>query len=120
VPTSRLGIRLILLVGDTVPLPPPPGVADALRTAEVTCDAAGEDGFQLTFALAQGTGADYPLVGAGTFAPFRRVCLGILMGALPEVLIDGIVTHQQLSPGREPGSATLTVTGKDLGTMMDL
>jgi hypothetical protein len=36
------------------------------------------------------------------------VVIAVVMGVLPEVLIDGVITHQQLNPGEEPGSATLT------------
>jgi len=38
---------------------------------------------------------------------------------MPRVLIDGIITHQQLNPGNEPGTGTLTVTGEDVSVMMD-
>jgi hypothetical protein len=117
---GTLGIRLLLLVGDAVPLPAPAEVTAALRKAEVTLDADAGDGFQLTFALARDALVDYAVLLRGTLSPFKRVTVGLLMGALPEVLIDGIITHQQLTPGEEPGSATLTVTGKDLSVMLDL
>ncbi|HET7233787.1 MAG TPA: hypothetical protein VFJ16_27500 [Longimicrobium sp.] len=118
--TGALGIRILLLVGDAVPLPAPPDVTAALRKAEVTCDADGGDGFQLTFALARDAVVDYSIVLRGALSPFKRVTVALLMGALPEVLIDGVITHQQLTPGEEPGSATLTVTGKDVSVMLDL
>src|SRR5262249_24083741 len=38
----------------------------------------------------------------------------------PEVLMDGVITNQEVSPGSEPGKATLTVTGEDLSHVMDL
>lgn len=117
---GALGIRILLLVGDAVPLPAPPDVTAALRRAEVTCDADGGDGFQLTFALARDAVVDYSVLLRGALSPFKRVTVALLMGALPEVLIDGVITHQQLTPGEEPGSATLTVTGKDLSVMLDL
>ena len=37
-----------------------------------------------------------------------------------ERFAHGIITHQQLSPGNDPGSGTLTVTGEDVSVMMDL
>jgi len=43
-----------------------------------------------------------------------------LIGVVPQVLIDGIITHHQVNPGTEPGNAILTVTGKDLTIMLDL
>lgn len=116
---GSLGIRLLLLLGDAVPLPAPPEVAAALRRAEVTCDAGG-DGFQLTFALSRDAVVDYSILLRGALSPFRRATVAVLMGALPEVLIDGVITHQQLTPGEEPGSATLTVSGRDVSVMLDL
>ena len=34
--------------------------------------------------------------------------------------MDGYVTDQQLNPGNEPGTSTLTLTGEDVSVMMDL
>jgi len=34
--------------------------------------------------------------------------------------MDGIITNQQLNPGQQPGTSTLTVTGEDVSVMMDL
>ncbi len=118
--SSTLGVRLVLLLGDTVPLPAPYEVMSALTRAQVTMDASGADGFQLTFQLSKDTVVDYGLVLTGALDPFKRVVIAVIMGVLPEVLIDGVITHQQLDPGQEPGSATLTVTGKDLTQLMDL
>jgi hypothetical protein len=56
----------------------------------------------------------------GTFDPMTRVIIAVVFGVVPEVLIDGIVTHSQLNPGNGPGQATFTVTGKDLTTAMNL
>lgn len=116
---STLGIRLILMVGPTVPLPAPAAVSHALASAEVTNDAATGDGFQLTFTLAKEAG-DYGLLSGGVLNPFNRVVVGVQVGAMPEVLIDGIITHHQVTPSNEPGRSTLTVTGKDVSVMLDL
>ncbi|MGH2674148.1 MAG: phage late control D family protein [Actinomycetota bacterium] len=116
---GTLGIRLVLLLGKVLPLPPPPGLAVALKEATVTNDADGPDGFQLTFSLGKDL-LDYGLVSGGSLDPMTRVVLGVLMGISPEILIDGVVTHHQLAPGDEPGTATLTVTGRDLTQVMDL
>jgi phage protein D len=48
------------------------------------------------------------------------VILAVQAGAIPEVLIDGVITHHQLAPSDEPGQSTLTVTGKDLTALLDL
>lgn len=118
--SDLLGIRLVLLVGDTVPLPPPPSVLEALEDVEVTNDAAQGDGFRLTFKLSRSPLLDYELVQRGTVAPMKRVIIGAAFGVVPEVLIDGIVTHHQLQPSNEPGQARLTVMGRDVSVMMSL
>ena len=118
--TSQLGIRLLLLAGDTLPLPVPYALASQLRKAEVTMDATGRDGFQLAFRLARDTPVDYSVLLSGLLDPFKRVVVAVVFGALPEVLIDGVVTNQQFTPSDEPGGSTLTVTGKDVSQMMDL
>jgi hypothetical protein len=116
---GQLGIRLVLWLGKTVPAPPLPGVVEALLRTEVTNDASTGDGFQLTFALGK-NGADWDLLRAGGLEPGTRVVLGIIMGASPEVLMDGVITHHELAPSNDPGQSTLTVTGRDLTTVMDL
>lgn len=117
---GSLGIRLIMWLGPTVPLPPPPGLLAALTDVTVTNDADGDDGFQLTLMVGKNDLLDYGLLTSGTFDPMTRVVIGVLMGVTPEVLLDGVVTHQQLQPSNEPGRSTLTVTGKGLTQVLDL
>ena len=117
---GQLGIRLILWSGATVPTPAPAEALNALSRLEVTNDAANGDGFQITFALSKTQPTEYSLLQSGAFNPPARVIIGVLLGAVPEVLIDGIVTHHQLAPSAEPGSSTLTITGKDVSVMLDL
>ncbi|MBN1204053.1 MAG: hypothetical protein JXB05_03905 [Myxococcaceae bacterium] len=117
---GALGVRLVLWLGKAVPLPPPPAIAQALTSVEVTNDADGHDGFQLTFSLAKDRVVDYGLVQDGALEPFTRVWIGVMLGPVPEVLIDGIITHQELSASSEPGQSRLTVTGRDVSVMLDL
>lgn len=118
--TSQLGIRLVLLTGQTVPLPARPEALRALTRVEVTNDAQSGDGFQITFTLSKDQPLDYNLLQSGALKPSTRVVIGVLLGAMPQVLIDGIITHHQVAPSAEPGASTLTVTGKDVSVMMDL
>jgi hypothetical protein len=117
---SQLGIRLILLVGGTVPLPASGEVMNSLSQVEVTNDSDMGDGFKITFTLGKDKAADYSLLKSGAFDPFNRVVIGVALGIIPEVLIDGIVAHHQLTPGDEPGTSTLTVMGRDLRQVLDL
>jgi hypothetical protein len=118
--TGVLGLRLILLMGQTVPLPVPLAVSTAFTRLEVTNDAQGQDGFQITFTLGRDTVVDYSLLQSGLVDTFNRVVIGVLLGAVPQVLIDGIITHHQLAPGAEPGRASLTITGRDVSQLLDL
>ena len=118
--SSVLGVRLMLLMGDTIPLPPPPGVTAALRRVEVTSDDRTGDGFQLRFAVGRDTAIDSSLLVGGIVKPLRRVVLAVVFGVLPEVLIDGVITRNELAPGDEPGTSTLTVSGRDLSQAFDL
>jgi hypothetical protein len=117
--TDLLGIRLVLLVGKTIPLPASYEVMSSLGSVEVTNDAQGADGFQITFSLSKGL-LDFSLLLTGTFELGTRVVIGVVLGALPQVLIDGIITHHQVSTNNEPGMSTLTVTGTDVSVMLDL
>lgn len=114
-----LGIRLVLWTGRSAPMPAPPEAIEALTRVEITNDAAEGDGFQLTFTLGRDI-VDFPLLSGGALDPFNRVIVGVMITALPEVLIDGVVTHHELSPSNEPGMSTLTVTGRDVSAMLDL
>jgi hypothetical protein len=117
------GVQLTLLIGPTVAVPAPPPVVEALDRVEVTHSDEGRSGFQITFNAGRGgpTGtADYPLLSLPVFKPFNRVIVVLTFGAIPAVLMDGVITHQQLAPSNDPGASTLTVTGEDVSLMMDL
>jgi hypothetical protein len=47
------------------------------------------------------------------------VILVATVNGTPEVLSDGVITRQEITPGPSPGMSTLTVTGEDLTTVMD-
>ena len=117
------GITLTLLAGKTVPLPAPPFVTEALESVEVTHSDSERSGFQLTFQVGRSGPADlldYPLLSTPLFDPFNRVVMIVTIGIRPRVLMDGMVTHQELSPSNDAGGSRLTVTGEDVSVMMDL
>jgi hypothetical protein len=110
-------------MGRSVPVPAPPLFADSLKSAEVTCSDDARTGFQLTFEVGRSGPADlldYPALINPLMQPFTRVILVVTMNAVPAVLLDGIVTDQQLTPGERPGTSTLTVTGGDVTVMMGM
>ena len=121
--TNFLGIHLTLLIGPTVAVPAPPPLTEALQSVEVTHSDEARSGFQITLQVGRSGPLDlldYSLLNNPLLKPFNRVILIVTVDATPHVLMDGIITHQQLSPGTQPGTSTLTATGEDVSVMMDL
>jgi hypothetical protein len=119
---DMLGIHLTLLIGPTVPLPAPLLLTENIDKVEVNQSDESRSGFQIVFRAGRAGplgAAEYPLLANPLLLPNNRVILVAIVNALPRVLIDGFVTHQQLNPGTTPGSGTLTVTGEDISAALD-
>src|SRR5713226_10532980 len=112
-------IRLQLLIGATVPLPAPPALIDALSSLDVRNNDTGRDGFQIAFNMGRESLLDYNLLMNPALEPPARVIIMVIIGALPQVLIDGIITNHQVAPGSKPGTGTLVVTGEDISLQLD-
>lgn len=118
-----LGVHLSLLIGPTVPLPATPDIAEAVQSVSVTQNDEGRSGFQIILQVGRSGPTDlldYRLLLNPLLRPFNRVILTVLFDALPQVLMDGIITNRQFAPGSQPGLGTLTLTGEDVSVMMDL
>lgn len=116
-------IHLTMLIGPTVPVPAPSLLTEALQSVEVTHSDEERSGFQITFQVGRSGPfdlLDYSLLSNPLLKPCNRVILIVTFNAVPRVLMDGIITNQQLSPGNEPGTSTLTITGEDVSIMMDM
>lgn len=117
--SSALGIRMLIWTGKMIPTPPPRALLEAIIDVEVTNDVRNADGFKITLALTKST-LDYNLVLAGALDPMTKVTIAVVMGVMPEVLINGIVTRHEIHPSNEPGASRLVVYGKDLRLLLDL
>jgi hypothetical protein len=120
---NLLGVHLTMLVGPGVPLPAPPMLGEALHSVEVTHDDSGTSGFQIVFRVGRSGPTDlldFALAGNPLLRPFNRVVLIATFNTVPKVLMDGMITQQQLSPSNQPGQATLSLTGEDLSVMLDM
>lgn len=117
-PVGELGIRLVLRMGPVIPLPVPDVISRALDSIEVTNDNETGDGFQMTFVVIKDKLLDYTLL-TNVFNPGFRVAIGVELGASTEVLIDGVIEHHQVQPGQGADGARLTVTGKDISSLLD-
>lgn len=96
---------------------------EMLQNVEVNqSDDGAPQGFQLTFALQRpaGRNTDYLLLKDPQLAPGNRVVITITIAARPRVLMDGIITHQQLPHGSGDQNITLVIMGKDISILMDL
>lgn len=111
---------LTLLIGPAVPVPAPRAVLDALTSVQVTTGGT-RGGFQLSFAAGKSSPLTKVMLPAGYFDPMlTRVIIVATVGGVPNVLMDGIVTQQEVAPSNEAGGSTLTVTGEDLSVLMDV
>jgi phage protein D len=115
-------IHLTLLMGPATPtsVPVHQPLTDALLSAQVTVTAGQASGFQLVFDLAKNAVINRRLLASGFFDPERRVILVVTVSGTPTVLIDGVITQQEVDVANEAGSSTLTITGQDLTVLMDL
>lgn len=116
---SQLGIRMALWMGATVPMPAPQDVIEALESVEVTNDSEAGDGFQMIFHMQKDQMLDYGLLKSTALKAGNRVVIAALMGVLPEVLIDGIIEHQQVQTDAGSGPS-LTITGTDVTSVLGL
>lgn len=114
------GMHLTLLAGPVVPFPVPQPVLEALTEVEVTSATGTAGGFQLKFTIQNKSPLQQAFLVAATRMPLMRVILVVTINLIPHVLMDGVITTQEISSGEQPGESTLTITGEDLTKVMDL
>ncbi|MEW2035000.1 hypothetical protein AB0901_31430 [Streptomyces roseifaciens] len=112
-------LQLMLLTGKYVPTPAPASLLDALRSVQVTTASEGASGFQLTFALGKRSAVTREMLPLGMLDPETRIIVMVVVGGMPHVLMDGLITRQDQTCGSSPGDSTLTVTGQDISIVMD-
>jgi len=115
---NLLGIHLTLLIGPSVPEPAPLFLMESLQEVEVTHSDQARSGFQITFQVGRSGPEDlldYQHLSSTLLRPFNRIILIATFNATPRVLMDGIITNQQI----QPGTSILTIIGEDISVMMD-
>lgn len=113
-------VQLSLMMGPVVPLAVPRVVLDALAEVEVQVQDTGQSGFQLTFSIDKMSPLQILfLLTNGMPLLFMRVVVVATVNGVANVLIDGVVTNNEISPGDKGSNSTLTLTGKDLTALMD-
>jgi len=114
------GVRMNLMIGVGVPVPVGRMVLDALTDVQVSTSSDGPSGFQLSFQL-DGRSPLHTLFLLAGGAPVHlvRVVISVTVGGQTDVLMDGIMTNHQITPGQGGSPSVLTVIGEDLSRLMD-
>ena len=117
-----LGVHLTLLIGPTIPKPANPLLMESLQRIEVQNTDDGRSGFRIDFEIGR-TGPfdliDYPIMNLPAIRLNSRVIVVVRFNLKPYVLIDGLITNQQITPSNSPGGSTFTVLGEDVSIKMD-
>lgn len=115
------GAEMRLYIGPAVPLPVGKDVLEALVSASVTSASPEAPGvFQLVFDIDRQSPLNTVfLLSGGAPIPMIRVVIAARVNGAESVLIDGVMTNHEVSPGQSPGSSRLTVTGEDLSRVLD-
>src|SRR5271165_6161843 len=113
-------VQLSLMMGPIFPLQVPRVVLDSLAQVEVTVKDVGTSGFKLVFSVDKQSPLQILfLLTGGLPLLFMRVVLVATVNGVANVLIDGVITNNHISPGDKGSNSTLTLTGKDLTALMD-
>jgi hypothetical protein len=120
--SGGFGISAIIMAGKGRSVTPVSAtLLSIVEQIEVLQVADGQSGFRLVFGAtpAGGLSSDFSVLAGGRFDPFNRVVIMVSQGAIPTVLMDGIVTDQWLNPDDQSGGQVV-VSGSDVSVMMDL
>jgi len=113
-------VQLRLFIGPIIPLTPPRAVMDALSEVEVKVVDVGQSGFKLTFSIDKQSSLQILfLLTGGMPLLFMRVVIAVVVNGTTKVLIDGVITENNIAPGDKGSNSTLTLMGKDLTALMD-
>jgi hypothetical protein len=118
-----MGNRLTLsvMVGPAVPVALPRAAIDELTSVEVTQSAERgvPGGFRLTFQLRKSSPLHTIfLLAGGTMPPIMRTVIVATINGSPHVLMDGVITHQEVTAGQDAAHDLLHITGVDLSAVM--
>jgi hypothetical protein len=112
------GFHVTLMMGSFSASPVPQPVIDALAEIQVSSTVGSQGGFQLKFTMGKQSPIQRMLA-SGFFDPRTRVIIAVTVNGSVEVLMDGIITKQDLTLDSKAGKTMLTITGLDLTALMD-
>lgn len=112
--------NLELWIGPAVPVKATRDVIEAVQSVTVINSASGPDAFQISFEISNKSALHTIfLVAGGAALPLVRTVIAVRVNGIRDILIDGVVTHQQVQESRTPGKSVLTVSGEDLTRVLD-
>ena len=111
-------VHLTLLIGPVVVAPVPAEVIQALKSVQVTTSSGQRSGFQITLAVSKQSRLMTTLIPSGYFDPGLRVIVVVTLNGMANVLMDGLITRQELSVSNDIGQSILTITGEDVSVAM--
>jgi hypothetical protein len=112
-------ITLELLVGMGWE-PAPQQVMESLTQVQVSIAAKGKSGFDLSLAVSKSSPVLTDMLPSGYFDPPTRIIIAVNVGGTRLVLIDGVITAQEMVPSDEAGKSMLSIKGQDVSQMMEL
>jgi hypothetical protein len=77
-------------------------------------------GFELKFATSKLSQITTQMLPSGYFDPPTRVVIAATLVGSTTVLMDGVITQQDVAPADEAGKSVLSIKGEDLTRMMDV
>jgi hypothetical protein len=108
------------MIGPLIPITVPRPVLDSLVSVEVKTEDVGPSGFQLVFSIDKQSPLQILfLLTGGAPILFMRCIVVATVNGVANVLIDGVITNNQIAPGDKGSNSTLTITGRDLTALMD-
>ena len=113
-------LTLSLFMGPVAVQPVPRAVMEALAEVNVNVSSSGPSGFDLKFATSKRSQITTQLLPSGYFDPPRRVVIAATLRGQMSVLMDGVITQQEVVPSDEATKSVLSIKGEDLTRMMNL
>lgn len=119
---SVQSLNLSLWLGASTPSAAPGALVACLQSVSVSCTDDGPSGFQIQFNADRSASrsTDYSLLQNPLLQEANRALVLLTLNGQTSVLIDGIITRQELTFDAANGKASLSVTGEDLSVLMDL
>lgn len=100
--------------------PAPQQVMESLTQVQISIASKGKSGFDLSLAVSKSSPIMTDMLPNGYFDPPTRVIITVTIQGELFVLMDGVITAQEMVPSDEAGKSVLSIKGQDVSQMMEL